>query len=78
MMLYKKKNSRFGRYPSCDMLNNAIRFLLDGKDRNIVIEEIVHAIRKADGYIYDDLQDRVDKIMKDQFERRLNHDCNSC
>lgn len=68
-MFYKKKNARFGRYPSCDMLNNAIRFLLDGKDGNFAIEEIVFAIQKADGYIYEDLKEGVEAVMEERRQR---------
>ena len=53
-----KKNNLFGKYPCNDYLNNALRFLLrnnDG-DRELAIEEIVYAIRKADGYLYDDVK----------------------
>lgn len=52
-MNIKKKNQLFGKYPSCDMLNNALRFLQDG-DTDNAIEEIIFAIEKADGYFYDD------------------------
>ena len=52
-MNIKKKNVLFGKYPSCDMLNNALRFLRDGNaDR--AIEEIIFAIEKADGYFHED------------------------
>ena len=50
-MIIKKKNAHFGRYPSCDMLNNVIRFILENKP-NIALKEIVHAIFEADGYFY--------------------------
>lgn len=49
----KKKNSLLGKYPSCDMLNNALRFLRDG-NTDCAIEEIVFAIEKANGYFYED------------------------
>lgn len=52
-MTIKKKNAMFGKYPSCDMLNNAIRFIRDGKTDDAVAE-IIFAIEKADGYIVDD------------------------
>lgn len=52
-MKTKKKNALFGRYPSCDMLNNALRFIRDGKTENAV-EEIIFAIDKASGYFHDD------------------------
>ncbi len=49
----KKKNALFGRYPSCDLLNNALRFLREGKT-DVAIEEIIFAIEKADGYFHED------------------------
>lgn len=52
-MNIKKKNALFGRYPTCDMLNNALRFIRNGKvDR--AVEEIIFAIEKAGGYFHDD------------------------
>jgi hypothetical protein len=54
-MFFKKKNARFGRYPSCDMLNNAIRFIHDGHTESALME-IIFAIEKADGYFYEDLK----------------------
>ena len=52
-MNIKKKNALFGKYPSCDMLNNALRFLRGG-NTNCAIEEIIFAIKKADGYFHED------------------------
>lgn len=52
-MNIKKKNALFGKYPSCDMLNNALRFLRDG-NTDCAIEEIIFAIEKADGYFHKD------------------------
>ena len=52
-MNIKKKNALFGKYPSCDMLNNALRFLRDG-NTDCAIWEIISAIEKADGYFYED------------------------
>lgn len=52
-MNVKKKNALFGKYPSCDMLNNALRFLRDG-NIDCAIEEIIFAIEKADGYFHED------------------------
>ena len=45
-MNVKKKNALFGRYPSCDLLNNALRFLREGKT-DVAIQEIVFAIEKS-------------------------------
>ena len=60
-MQTKKKNSLFGRYPCCDIVNNAIRAILNG-DTNTAIEDLYQAICKADGYLYDDLTERVTEI----------------
>ena len=54
-MRTKNKNAAFGRYPSCDMVNNAIRFILDGK-LDDAISELYYAILKADGYIHSDIE----------------------
>ena len=56
----KKKNAVFGRYPCCDMINNAIRFILQG-ETDVAIDELFVAILKADGYIHDDLEQEVYK-----------------
>lgn len=58
----KKKNAMFGRYPSCDLCNNALRFLMEGKT-DIAFEEIVHAISKADGYFHEDIAKEIEKRM---------------
>lgn len=64
-MRIKKKNALIGRYPSCDMLNNALRFLRDGKVEDAVTE-IIFAIEKADGYFHDDNVEFV-KVAKGQW-----------
>ena len=51
-MKTKKRNAYFGRYPSCDLCNNALRFILDGKP-DVAFKEIAQAILKADGYFHD-------------------------
>lgn len=61
MLLKKKKNAIFGRYPCCDMVNNAIRFVLDGKT-DAAVEELVQCIYKSDGYLYEDLQEKVNEV----------------
>lgn len=57
-MLFRKRNALFGRYPSCDMLNNALRFLFDDEDisKNELhaASEIIFAIQKANGYFHND------------------------
>ena len=62
MLTKKKKNARFGRYPSCDLCNNALRFMLEGKN-DVAFEEIVHAISKAGGYFHEDIFEAVKKKM---------------
>lgn len=59
-MFFKKKNARFGKYPSCDMLNNAIRFIRNG-DTESAMMEIIFAVEKADGYFYEEVKPIVDK-----------------
>ena len=59
----KKKNAMFGRYPSCDMMNNALRFLYEGKTE-CAASEIVFAIEKADGYFHEDLKPIVDEVKR--------------
>ena len=53
-MKTKKKNALFGRYPCCDLVNNAIRFILEG-DTDEAIEELWFAIHQAGGYVHDDI-----------------------
>ena len=58
MIKIKKSNAIFGKYPCCDLLNQALRFILDGKPE-LAKDDIVHAICKADGYFYDDVAERL-------------------
>jgi hypothetical protein len=60
-MFFKKKNAVFGRYPCCDMINNAIRFILKGQNDE-AIEELLQTIWKANGYLHEDLKDNVQEI----------------
>ena len=53
-MNIKKKNALFGRYPSCDRLNNALRFILKG-EHYLACEQIVYAIQEAGGYFHEDV-----------------------
>lgn len=53
-MFIKKKNAIFGRYPTCDLLNNAIRFIEEGKTEEAKAE-LIYAIEKAGGYFHEDL-----------------------
>ena len=72
-MIKKKKNAFFGRYPCCDHLNNALRFLLrDDKNVTYAIEEIYQAIVKADGYLHEDITEKVDAVNKAYWEEQRN------
>ena len=62
-MTVKKKNALFGRYPSCDLLNNALRFLREGKT-DVAVEEIIFAIEKAGGYFHKDNVQMVEEAKK--------------
>lgn len=66
-MKKKNKNAYFGRYPSCDLCNNALRLIINGKPEE-AFKEIVHAIEEADGYFHDDLVD----VVKDKMGWRQN------
>ena len=70
-MRTKKKNALFGTYPSCDMLNNALRFLREGK-LDCAISEIVFTIDKADGYFHSDNLETVEKARHDWAEKHKN------
>lgn len=62
-MNVKKKNALFGRYPSCDLLNNALRFIREG-NTDEAIEEIIFAIEKAGGYFHEDNVYMVEEAKK--------------
>ena len=70
-MRTKKRNALFGRYPSCDLLNNALRYLLrnNGPDWEHAMEEIITAIHKADGYIHADIADEVESFNERYWEK---------
>lgn len=58
-MFLKHKKENYGKYPSNDHLNVALRYLLkidNNTNVNKAISEIVFAIRKADGRFYDDVK----------------------
>ena len=57
-MFAKKRNAIFGRYPCCDLVNNAIRYILNG-DNDYAVEELLQTIWKADGYLHKDLENDV-------------------
>ena len=71
--MFRKRNA-FGAYPACDRLNIALRKLLDSADDNrVAIEEILYAISKSNGYIYDDVRDALNKNKFSGFgERRTD------
>ena len=66
----KKKNAKFGRYPSCDMVNNAIRYIISG-DYDDAIDELYLAITKSEGYFHEDIIEKVEQIHKSVTERRI-------
>ena len=68
-MLIKKRNAVFGRYPCCDMENNAIRDILHG-DKDSAIEELLQMIWKANGYLHEDLENDVQKIHERVWKKR--------
>lgn len=68
-MFYKRRNAVFGRYPCCDLVNNAIRHILHG-DNDSAIEELLQAIIKADGYFHEDLENDVQKIHERVWKKR--------
>ena len=70
-MRTKKRNVLFGRYPSCDMLNNALRFLREGKT-DCAMWEIIFAIDKAGGYFHDDNRETVEKARHDWAVKHKN------
>ena len=65
----KKKNAIFGRYPCCDMVNNAIRFILEGKN-DAAIEELLQVIWKSDGYLYEYLEKPVTEVHERVWKER--------
>ena len=73
-MSVKKKNALFGRYPCCDMVNNAIRDILNG-DTDAAVEELLQAIWKADGYLHKDIADKVDAIHSRVWDERRKNTC---
>lgn len=68
-MLVKKRNAVFGRYPCCDMVNNAIRHILYG-DKDSAVEELLQTIWKANGYLHEDLENDVQKIHERVWKKR--------
>lgn len=61
MWMFRKRKP-YGEYPACDHLNCALRKLLGNAEENrVAIEEIVYAITKSNGYIYDDVKNALVK-----------------
>ena len=68
----RKQDAIFGRYLCCDFINNAIRFILKGRT-DLAVEELLQAIWKGDGYLHEDLTERVMDIHKqvwDEYDKR--------
>lgn len=68
-IITKKRNAVFGRYPCCDMINNAIRLIHDGNN-DAAIEELFQAIQKAGGYLHEDLKAKVNEAHQRVWEDR--------
>lgn len=52
-----------GRYPACDHLNCALQFLLEDPHRNrFAIREILHAILRGNGYLYEHLKPELKRM----------------
>lgn len=57
------RNPMLGRYPACDHLNCAIKFLLEDPNRNrFAIREILNAILRGNGYLYDYLKPELKRM----------------
>lgn len=55
-----KKRKMLGEYPACDHLNIALTKLLKNAGENrVAIEEILYAITKSNGYLYDQVKDAL-------------------
>ena len=69
----KKILQRFKKwaYPECDHLNIALRFLLKKPEENkLAIEEIYFALRKTNGYCYDDVKEALYENFKYTFRTK--------
>ena len=56
----RKINKNLGVYPSCDLLNNALRILLNNPEEyKRAIKEIKLAIEKAGGYFHEDVEKKL-------------------
>ena len=68
-IITKKRDAVFGRYPCCDMINNAIRLIHDGNN-DAAIEELFQVIQKAGGYLHEDLKTKVNEAHQRVWEDR--------
>ena len=73
MRYIKKKNAVFGRYPCCDLVNNAIRFIINGKTDQAV-EELIQTIWKSDGYMHEDIIGKAQEIHERIWAERRKKD----
>lgn len=67
----KKILQRFKKwaYPECDHLNIVLRFLLKKPEENkLAIEKIYFALRKTNGYFYDDVKEALYENFKYVFK----------
>jgi hypothetical protein len=75
-MTFKKRNALFGRYPSCDLLNNALRLIFKdeelSKNELDATSEIIFAIQKAGGYFHKDLEEQIAFVMEYRKRRWLD------
>ena len=71
-MLTKKKNAIWGRYPCCDLVNNAIADILNGKPDSAV-NQLMNAIAKAGGYVYEEIEEQANEAQARYWaERKRN------
>ncbi len=73
MRYTKKKNAVFGRYPCCDLVNNAIRFIIKGKTDEAV-EELIQTIWKSDGYMHEDIISKAQEVHERIWSKRRKKD----
>lgn len=73
-MNIKNRNAIFGRYPCSDMVNNAIRLILEGKI-DYAIEELLQTLWKADGYLHEDIKDKVNENHNRIWDERRKSGC---
>ncbi len=70
-VLTRKKNAIWGRYPCCDLVNNAIRDILNG-DSDGAISELLTAIIKACGYVHEDISEEANAANDRVWAKRNN------